>query len=66
MLKFCRGKYVMTKSEREKIENRVDAFVNCTGTNSSIRVTLITCDGVLKNANSYIVQNQITLEDFFV
>ncbi len=55
----------MTKTEREKIEHRVDSFINYTGTRSSIRVTLITCDGVQKNANSHIVQNQITLEDMF-
>lgn len=64
-MKFCRGKYTMTKSEREKIEYRVDSFINYTGTKSSIRVTLITCDGIQKNANSNIVQNQVTLEDMF-
>lgn len=64
-MKFCRGKYMMTKAEREKIEHRVDSFINYTGTKSSIRVTLITCDGIQKNANSNIVQNQVTLEDMF-
>lgn len=64
-MKFCRGKYMMTKSEREKIEHRVDSFINYTGTKSSIRITLITCDGVQKNANSNIVQNEVTLEDMF-
>lgn len=64
-MKFCRGKYMMTKAEREKIEHRVDSFINYTGTKSSIRVTLITCDGILKNANSNIVQNQVTIEDMF-
>ncbi len=65
-IKYCRGKYAITKSEREKIENRVNSFINYTGTKSSIRVTLVTCDGMQKNANCYIVQNQITLDDLFV
>ena len=65
-MKFCRGKYIMTKSEREKIEHRVDSFINYTGTKNSIRVTLITCDGMQKNANCNIVQNQVTLKDMFV
>ena len=64
-MKFCRGEYVMTKTEREKLEHRVDSFINGTGTKSSIRVTLITCEGVQKNANSFIVQNQVTLKDMF-
>ncbi len=64
-MKFYRGKYAMTKSEREKIEHRVDSFINYTGTKSSIRITLITCDGLQKNVNSHIVQNQITLADLF-
>ena len=64
-MKFCRGEYVMTKAEREKLEHRVDSFINYTGTRNSIRVTLITCSGMQKNANSNIVQNLITLEDMF-
>ncbi len=64
-MKYCRGTYTMTKAEREKIEHRVDSFINYTGTRSSIRITMITCDGIKTNANSHIVQNQITLEDMF-
>lgn len=64
-MKFCRGEYVMTKAEREKLEHRVDSFINYTGTRNFIRVTLITCSGMQKNANSNIVQNLITLEDMF-
>ncbi len=64
-MKYCRGTYTMTKAEREKIEHRVDSFINYTGTRSSIRITMITCDRIKTNANSHIVQNQITLEDMF-
>lgn len=64
-MKFCRGEYVLTKSEREKIEHRMDSFISCTGTKSSIRVTMITCHGMQKNIHSSIVQNQVTLSDLF-
>lgn len=64
-MKFCRGAYVMTKAEREKLEHRMDSFIAFTGTKSSIRMTMITCNGLQKNANSSIIQNQITLKDLF-
>jgi len=62
-MKYCRTEYTMTKAEREKLEHRVDSFINSTGTKSSVRVTLITSHGIYKNANSSIVQSEITLGD---
>lgn len=62
-MKFCRGEYLMTKLEREKIENRVDSFIQYTKTKSSIRVTLITSFGLQKNVNSSIAQSELTLRD---
>jgi len=62
-MKFCRGEYTMTKAEREKLEHRVDSFISSTGTKSSVRVTLITSHGMHKNANSSIVQSEVTLGD---
>lgn len=62
-MKFCRGEYSITKDEREKLENRVNSFINYSGTKSSVRVTMITCFGVNKNINSSIVQSQIKLSD---
>lgn len=64
-MKFSRSEYVMTKTECEKIENRMDAFINYTNTKSSIRITLISSFGVQKNINSSIIQNSVTLNDLF-
>ena len=64
-MKFYRGEYAMTKSEREKIENRVDNFINHSKTKKSVRVTLITSFGCQNNVNSGIVQNHIRLSDLF-
>ena len=62
-MKFCRGKYTITKAEREKIENRMQSFIAYSKTKSSIRLTIITSFGIEKNANSGIIQNELTLED---
>ena len=64
-MKFCRGKYTITKAEREKIENRMQSFIAYSKTKSSIRLTMITSFGVEKNTNSGIIQNELTLEDLF-
>lgn len=64
-MKFCRGKYTITKAEREKIENRMQSFIAYSKTKSSIRLTMITSFGVEKNVNSGIIQNELTLEDLF-
>ena len=64
-MKFCRGKYTITKAEREKIENRMQSFITHSKTKSSIRLTMITSFGVEKNTNSGIIQNELTLEDLF-
>jgi len=62
-MKYCRTEYTMTKAEREKLEHRVDSFISSTGTKSSVRVTLISSHGMLRNANSSIVQSEVTLGD---
>ena len=64
-MKFWRGKYTITKAEREKIENRMQSFITHSKTKSSIRLTMITSFGVEKNTNSGIIQNELTLEDLF-
>lgn len=62
-LKFSIGEYVMSKSEREKIQNRMDSFIIHTKTKKSIRVTLITSFGCRRNVNSGIAVNQLTIAD---
>ncbi|MDO4496212.1 MAG: ATP-binding protein [Bacteroidales bacterium] len=62
-MKFCAGEYALTKTEREKLEHRVESFIQYTGTKSSIRVTLITNQGLQKNIHSSVVQNVITMQD---
>lgn len=64
-MKFSRSEYEMTKTEREKIENRVDAFISHSKSRSSVRITLITSFGLKQNSHSSIVQNVLSLTDLF-
>lgn len=49
-VKYAKGDYALTKSEAEKIDNRVSAFQQETGTDKNILVTLITVKPVKENA----------------
>lgn len=64
-MKFSRTEYALSKSEREKLEHRVDSFISYTKTKRTIRLTLITSFGLQKNIHSSIVQDQVSLDDLF-
>lgn len=64
-MKFSNGDYELSKTEREKIEQRKEAFVNNTKTKKSIRLTLITCNGLKTNIHSRIIQNVVTTKELF-
>ena len=64
-MKFSRGEYVMSKSEREKLEHRVESFISYTKTKSTVLVTLITSFGLQRNVHSSVVQNQLEMKDLF-
>ena len=64
-MKFSRGEYEITKTEREKIENRATRFMQYAEPRKSIRLTMITSFGLKPNTQSSIIQSQITLDDLF-
>ena len=64
-MKFSRGEYEITKSEREKIENRATQFMQYAEPRKSIRLTMITSFGLKPNTHSSIIQSQLTLDDLF-
>ena len=64
-MKFSRGEYEITKTEREKIENRATRFMQYAEPRKSIRLTMITSFGLKPNTHSSIIQSQITLDDLF-
>ncbi len=64
-MKFSSGEFEITKSERDKIENRKDTFISKTRTSKSVRITLITSVGLKQNMHSKIIQNTVTIKDLF-
>lgn len=64
-MKFSRGEYEITKQERERLEYRIEAFMQYAEKRKSLRLTMITTNGIKRNTNSYIVQNEITLHQLF-
>ena len=65
-VKYAKGDYALTKAEAEKIDNRVSAFQQETGTDKNILVTLITVKPVKENAWTDTVSSFVTLQDLLV
>ena len=65
-VKYSKGDYALTKSETDKIDNRVSAFQQETGTDKNILVTLITVKPVKENAWTDTVSSFVTLQDLLV
>jgi len=64
-VKYSRNTYALTKSEYEKIVNRVDTFSRETNTRKGVIVTLISTFGLENNKYSDIVQNVVNLDAMF-
>lgn len=64
-IKFCQGKYLLTKEESEKLQNRISAFRSETGLTYPTWLTMITTNGLAKSANNSNVVKEITLDDLF-
>lgn len=62
-MKFSRAEYELTKTERERIENCINRFVERAEPHKSIRLTMITSYGLKPNTHSAIIQNSVTLAD---
>ncbi len=64
-MKYSRSEYEIDSEERKKLERRVEVFRNETGTKKSIILTLVTIEGLKKNAHSDIIQSLIVADDLF-
>lgn len=62
-VKYSKGDYALTKSDVEKIDNRVSTFQHETGTDKNILVTLITVKPVKENIWTDTVNSFVTLKD---
>ena len=64
-MKFSGDEYVITEDENRKLRRRLELFRAATGTKKGLLLTMITSNGVKRNANSAIVNSEVTLDDLF-
>lgn len=64
-MKYYKGKYPLTSEEVDKMQNRINALQQQTGTTKSINLTLITSYGVTSGSDTYTIQSMLTMDDLF-
>lgn len=64
-MKYVNGMYAISLDEAAKLKNRIEAVRGMFGKRRTIHLTMITPDGVSRNANSWDVQSVVTLDDLF-
>ena len=64
-MKFLNKPYVMTAQDEEAIVQKVSTFMEATGTDKSVIVTMITAKGIERNEHSECVQKELSLEQLF-
>lgn len=65
-MKYYRGKYPLTSEELEKMQNRITALQQETGTAKSINLTLITSYGVTTGSDTHNIHSMLTMDDLFL
>ena len=64
-MKFHNKPYAMTAQDEDDIEHKVSSFIEATGTDKNVIVTMITAKGLERNEHSECVQKELTLEQLF-
>lgn len=64
-MKYSRSEYEIDNEEQKKLERRIEIFRNETKTKKSIILTLVTSEGLKKNAHSDIIQSLIIVDELF-
>ena len=64
-IKYVKGKFTITSKYEKELDHKIDAFAKENGNDKSIQLTMITSDGVARNAHSSVVTNEILLDDLF-
>ena len=55
-VKYCQGPYTLDKAEYDKLQNRMHAFANETGTRSGLYLTMITTEGLAEGMEKGIAE----------
>ncbi len=64
-MRYSRSEYEIDSEEQKKLERRIEVFRNETKTKKSIILTLVTSEGLKKNAHSDIIQSLIVEDELF-
>ncbi len=65
-IKWSNGEYEITKAYNTVLQNKLGTFIEETGTNCPIHLTMITTNGIKRNSYQDTVQSQVSLDDLFV
>jgi AAA+ ATPase superfamily predicted ATPase len=64
-IKFSRKEYTITKDYDKKLQNKVWTFAEESKTNKAIHLTMITTNGIKRNAYWNNLQSEVTMDDLF-
>ena len=64
-VKYSKSQYELTKSEYDKLQNRINRFRGETKTKKGVILTMITTEDLLPNKYANDIDSQITLNDLF-
>jgi hypothetical protein len=64
-MKFSSDQFTIDTDYEAELRYKISTFAQETKTKSAIHLTMVTTYGVKKNANSGIVQSEVTIDDLF-
>ena len=64
-MKCSNGVFAIDKAYDAALRNKVAAFVSETGTRKAVHLTMVTLNGLARNAYWGTVQNELTADDLF-
>lgn len=64
-MKYCTGKYALSEAYQEKLNTRKAVFGEVTKTRKALHTVMVITDGLVRNAYSSDIQNEVCLNDLF-
>ena len=64
-MKYHEGKFAISESYQKDLNDRKDVFRQVTKTQKSVHIVMVTTDGLLYNAYTKDIQNEVCLNDLF-
>ena len=64
-MKFCNGKFLISKKYDGELESKRQIFKMVTGTKKAVHLTMVTTEGVEHNSYWNDIKTEVTLDDLF-